>query len=134
MPTDVAAVANCSGPASDRPDARPANASSRSRSDHRGLRVVHVTEAWTGGIATYTENLISYQLDSGRFSKVTLLCSRIRTPAVPVFPGHAGYEVLFYDTGRDPWRVVSDSWWKLVFGVAPDHDGCSIRRRGQSAA
>ncbi len=30
--------------------------------------------------------------------------------------------------------VVSDSWWKLVFGVAPDHDGCSIRRRGQSAA
>ena len=31
-------------------------------------------------------------------------------------------------------RVVSDSWWKLVFGVAPDHDGCSIRRRGQSAS
>ena len=30
--------------------------------------------------------------------------------------------------------VVSDSWWKLVFGVAPDHDGCSIRRRGQSAS
>ncbi len=29
--------------------------------------------------------------------------------------------------------VPSDSWWKLVFGVAPDHDGCSIRRRGQSA-
>ncbi len=20
---------------------------------------------------------------------------------------------------------VSDSWWKLVFGVAPDYDGCS---------
>ncbi len=33
----------------------------------------------------------------------------------------------------DP-EVVSDSWWKLVFGVAPDHDVCSIRRRGQSAA
>ena len=33
----------------------------------------------------------------------------------------------------DEW-VVSDSWWKLVFGVAPDHDGCSIRRRGQSAS
>ncbi len=32
------------------------------------------------------------------------------------------------------WQVVSDSWWKLVFGVAPDHDGCSIRRRGQSAS
>ena len=31
-------------------------------------------------------------------------------------------------------EVVSDSWWKLVFGVAPDHDGCSIRRRGQSAS
>ena len=31
-------------------------------------------------------------------------------------------------------QVVSDSWWKLVFGVAPDHDGCSIRRRGQSAS
>jgi len=31
-------------------------------------------------------------------------------------------------------EVVSDSWWKLVFGVAPDHDGCSIRQRGQSAA
>ncbi len=30
--------------------------------------------------------------------------------------------------------VVSDSWWKLVFGLAPDHDGCSILRRGQSAA
>ncbi len=29
-------------------------------------------------------------------------------------------------------RVVSDSWWKLVLGVAPDHDGCAIRRRGQS--
>jgi hypothetical protein len=28
--------------------------------------------------------------------------------------------------------VVSDSWWKLVLGVAPDHDGCAIRRRGQS--
>ncbi len=33
-----------------------------------------------------------------------------------------------------PKGVVSDSWWKLVFGVAPDHDGCSIRRRGQSAS
>ena len=33
-----------------------------------------------------------------------------------------------------PAPVVSDSWWKLVFGVAPDHDGCSIRRRGQSAS
>ncbi len=30
-------------------------------------------------------------------------------------------------------KVVSDSWWKLVFGVAPNHDGCSIRRRGQLA-
>ncbi len=27
--------------------------------------------------------------------------------------------------------VVSDSWWKLVFGVAPDHDGCSVRWRGE---
>ncbi len=23
---------------------------------------------------------------------------------------------------------MSDSWWNLIFGVAPDHDGCSIRR------
>ncbi len=40
-------------------------------------------------------------------------------------PGHWEGDLL---------SVVSDSWWKLVFGVAPDHDGCSIRRRGQSAA
>ncbi len=40
---------------------------------------------------------------------------------------------LFHDrdTGSG---VVPDSWWKLVFSVAPDHDGCSIRRRGQAAA
>ena len=37
-------------------------------------------------------------------------------------------------TWRTFLEVVSDSWWKLVFGVAPDHDGCSIRRRGQSAS
>jgi Flp pilus assembly secretin CpaC len=30
--------------------------------------------------------------------------------------------------------VVSDSWWKFVFGVAPDSDGHSIMRRGQAAA
>ena len=36
--------------------------------------------------------------------------------------------------GGGPEAVVSDSWWKLIFGVAPDRDGCSIRRRGQSAA
>ncbi len=37
-------------------------------------------------------------------------------------------------TNGGPEGVVSDSWWKLVLVVAPDHDGCSIRRRGQSAA
>ncbi|HJP54839.1 MAG TPA: hypothetical protein QF556_09155, partial [Rhodospirillales bacterium] len=30
--------------------------------------------------------------------------------------------------------VVSDSWWKFVFGVAPDPDSHSIMRRGQAAA
>ncbi len=30
--------------------------------------------------------------------------------------------------------VVSDSWWKFDLGVAPDHDGHSIKRRGQAAA
>ena len=29
--------------------------------------------------------------------------------------------------------VVSDSWWKLVFSVAPDRDRYSIMRRGQAA-
>ena len=38
------------------------------------------------------------------------------------------------ERSHTPLKVVSDSWWKLVFGVAPDHDGCSIRRRGQSAS
>ena len=42
----------------------------------------------------------------------------------------AGFELTF----AEGLSVVSDSWWKLVFGVAPDHDGCSIRRRGQSAS
>ena len=28
--------------------------------------------------------------------------------------------------------VVSDSWWKFVFSVAPDLDGHSIMRRGQA--
>ena len=30
--------------------------------------------------------------------------------------------------------VVSDSWWKFVFGVAPNPDSHSIMRRGQAAA
>ena len=30
-------------------------------------------------------------------------------------------------------RAVFDSWCKLVFVIAPNHDGCSIRRRGQLA-
>ncbi len=29
---------------------------------------------------------------------------------------------------------MSDSWWKFVFGVAPEPDGHSIMRRGQAAA
>jgi hypothetical protein len=29
--------------------------------------------------------------------------------------------------------VVSESWWKFAFGVAPEVDGCSIKRRGQAA-
>ena len=29
---------------------------------------------------------------------------------------------------------MSDSWWKLDFGVAPDFDSCSIMRRDQATA
>ncbi len=49
----------------------------------------------------------------------------------PIREGGSGFLML---EGPARLSVVSDSWWKLVFGVAPDHDGCSIKRRGQSAA
>ena len=29
--------------------------------------------------------------------------------------------------------VVSESWWKLAFGVAPDVDHRFVKRRGQAA-
>ena len=53
---------------------------------------------------------------------------------IEVLAGMNGAWIDKVHDGRPPKMVVSDSWWKLVFGVAPDHDGCSIRRRGQSAS
>ena len=54
-----------------------------------------------------------------------------------IFDAGTGIKVLsdqLLRQSKSQMEVVSDSWWKLVFGVAPDHDGCSIRRRGQSAS
>ncbi len=36
--------------------------------------------------------------------------------------GHTVPEVVEMTSFGTRWLVVSDSWWKLVFGVAPDHD------------
>jgi hypothetical protein len=50
----------------------------------------------------------------------------------------AGNDVgMEYPAGSNPAgadrAVVSESWWKFAFGVAPEVDGCSIKRRGQAA-
>ncbi len=57
------------------------------------------------------------------------------TAEIVAFPATAGYRGQHEHDHHDFRRqVVSDSWWKLVFGVAPDPDGHSIMRRGQAAA
>ncbi len=44
------------------------------------MRIIHITEAWVGGIATYVENLADFQAKSPEFEEVHLIYSENRTP------------------------------------------------------
>lgn len=64
--------------------------------------IVHVVEAWKGGIASYIKNLIAAQLNSGYkvflFADERQFQSDIRD---------IGVEVIFYKTSRNPFKLFS---------------------------
>jgi glycosyltransferase involved in cell wall biosynthesis len=43
------------------------------------MKIVHITEAWSGGIATYAHTLMQHQLQSDKFTEVSLIYADNRT-------------------------------------------------------
>jgi glycosyltransferase involved in cell wall biosynthesis len=66
------------------------------------MRIVHVVEAWTGGIATYIQTLTQHQVALGH--EVVLLCDKSKldgwVPPVPI-------ELIDYASSRKPWHLLS---------------------------
>lgn len=66
------------------------------------MRIAHVVEAWTGGIATYIRTLTTQQIELGH--EVILVCDRRKldgwVPPVPI-------ELVDYISSRKPWHFFS---------------------------
>jgi glycosyltransferase involved in cell wall biosynthesis len=69
--------------------------------------VLHVAEAWKGGVGIYLESLIRQQLNDARLAEVHLVCSESRTPEQLGFESHPKLHVHRYASSRKPWRVLS---------------------------
>lgn len=71
----------------------------------RKIKVVHLSEAWTGGVSTYVMNLIKYQNNNNQFLKPYLICSENRTNNIEGIESSAN--VIKYASSRNPFRFIS---------------------------
>jgi glycosyltransferase involved in cell wall biosynthesis len=71
------------------------------------MKILHVTEAWNGGIATYLNTLISAQLENKKISKVSLLYSQEQTKYDfdKSFLENLGVDLIPYSSSRNPARI-----------------------------
>jgi glycosyltransferase involved in cell wall biosynthesis len=85
-------------------------------------RVLHVAEAWHGGVGVYLEALIRQQLDDPTVAEVHLVCSRSRCPAKLSFDGHPKLHVHRYESSRSPWGILPAGLAvkRVVRSVRPD--------------
>lgn len=66
------------------------------------IKAVHITEAWTGGIATYVKTLIDYQTQSDEFAEVSLIYAENRK-----FTGAGNAKLYKYTSSRNPLKFFS---------------------------
>jgi glycosyltransferase involved in cell wall biosynthesis len=85
------------------------------------MKIVHVTEAWQGGIASYTKALINWQVNNGY--NVSLLVSE----KADISDMHENnFNIYRYFTSRDPKKLISISkkLKELIINLSPDIIHC----------
>lgn len=72
------------------------------------LKIVHISECWVGGVATYLKTLIDHQLKSDDFSEVSFIYSQNRTPdnLTEFFEKSDKLKVYPYQSSRNPLKFL----------------------------
>ncbi len=85
----------------------------------RKIKIVHLTEAWQGGIATYVDGLIKYQAVSGNFNEIYLICAKGKTPN---FGRNYPAKQRFYSSSRSPIKFfhIAREVKRIIEGINPD--------------
>lgn len=83
------------------------------------MKIVHITEAWKGGIETYVDGLIKYQHDSKQFSSINLICA---TKLTPIFKKSYPARQYFYNSSRNPLKFlrIASGIRKIIQEINPD--------------
>lgn len=63
------------------------------------MKIIHVVEAWKGGVASYVEVLIKDQLARGYNIKILADSNQLATDSRDL-----GVEIISYESSRKPWH------------------------------
>lgn len=87
------------------------------------LKIVHITEAWAGGISTYVQNVIEYQQQSANIESITIIYSRNRSGNIhDNFSRFDKVKLIPYKSSRNIFLTpcISLKINRLLKGVNPD--------------
>jgi glycosyltransferase involved in cell wall biosynthesis len=88
-------------------------------SNKKPIKILHITEAWKGGIATYVEDIVEFQVKSGDFSEVHLFCSDVHTQDVSK---ECPAQIRYYKSSRNLMHFfsIAKNIQKAVKEISPD--------------
>jgi len=87
--------------------------------NNKPLKIVHITEAWLGGVGNYVKELIEYQASSGNFSGVHLIYSKNQSN---IIEGEVPAIMHNYFSSRNPIKFlkIASNIKKIIAQIDPD--------------
>lgn len=89
-----------------------------------GMKIIHITEAWAGGISTYVKDIIEYQAQLDEFEEISLIYASNRTNANihEFFTNFPKVKLYPYISSRNPIKFlgIARKINKTLLEVDPD--------------